>query len=59
MFVQKEVIGGFNTSLTYWSSTERDADNAFGVDFSQGTWYGEPIPVLKNSAKAVRPMRQF
>jgi hypothetical protein len=53
------MIGGFNTSLTYWSSTEIDGGQAYGIDFGQAGEMGEWIPVIKTSVKGVRPIRRF
>jgi hypothetical protein len=59
LFSGRQMIGGFNTSLTYWSSTEIDGGQAYGIDFGQAGEMGEWIPVIKTSVKGVRPIRRF
>jgi len=52
----KDMVGGFNSGPIYWSSTEIDANQAYGVSLDEPmNW----VPVAKNSMHAVRPIRAF
>lgn len=56
MYLQKFDIGGFNFSFTYWSSTEFNANDAWGQGFS----FGAPANVTKTiSTVYVRSVRAF
>jgi uncharacterized protein (TIGR02145 family) len=39
MYLQKSVIGGFNTIGDYWSSSEWHSDSSFGQNFESGSQY--------------------
>jgi hypothetical protein len=59
LYCARAIVGDFNDGWTYWSSTETDAEQAYGIDWDQGGVNGNRIPVLKNSALGVRPIRAF
>lgn len=52
----KDIVGGFNSGTIYWSSTEIDANNAYGVSVDDPMNWG---PLFKNTMRAVRPIRAF
>jgi hypothetical protein len=49
LYNQKNIIGGFNNGI-YWSSTQANVNDAFGIDFTSG----EPISDTKNLFHFVR-----
>ena len=51
MYNQKNMLGGFNNGI-YWSSTQANVNEAFGINFTSG----EPISDDKNANHLVRPI---
>jgi hypothetical protein len=54
LYQQKDIIGGFRP-YSYWSSSERDASNAWFQNFSNGKQHLQ----LKTAGYALRPVRRF
>ncbi len=54
LYAQKNVVGGFNTSAIYWSSTEASGSGALDVDFSGGGMYngGKTSPLNVRCVRA-------
>jgi hypothetical protein len=55
LYVQKATVGGFSTGY-YWSSTERDASNAWLQSFAAGY---QPSTTKADPSYYVRPVRAF
>ncbi|MCP3908486.1 MAG: DUF1566 domain-containing protein, partial [Oceanicoccus sp.] len=55
LYRQKDVVGGFNTNVYYWSSTEKDAHSAWCLPFSDG----EHSHTAKSLTQGVRAVRSF
>lgn len=58
MYAKKDIIGGFNTSHVYWSSTENlsSISDALSVDFSNGLIFNDGSD-SKANLRYVRPIR--
>ena len=54
LYNQKNVVGGFEDS-PYWTSTERDINYAWKLNFADGSW----IPGAKFNPARVRAVRAF
>ncbi|MEI6586169.1 MAG: DUF1566 domain-containing protein [Sediminibacterium sp.] len=54
LYINREVVGGF-TGTNYWSSTQRDNDNAWSQNFKIGYQYGYD----KSLSDYVRAIRAF
>jgi hypothetical protein len=55
IYLNKDIIGGFGTTTSYWSSTEIGQDVAWCQFFETGLQYG----VFKSSAHKIRALRTF
>jgi uncharacterized protein (TIGR02145 family) len=55
LYLNREVIGGFNNSFQYWSSTENNASGAFNIFFGGGDIGSSG----KQNMYKVRPVRIF
>lgn len=55
LYNNKDVIGGFTTGTSYWSSSEVSSDGAYGINFSNGT----KVKYYKNGSGRIRPISYF
>lgn len=55
IYLNKNLIGGFNSTAHYWSSTEYNSSEAFKQTFSNGYQYN----YYKNTDNCVRAIRYF
>jgi hypothetical protein len=57
LYYRKSILTGFSTNSAdvYWSSTEVNASQAYGINFSTGYYF----PTYKTSNGLVRPIRAF
>ena len=54
LYLQRNLVGGFENSV-YWSSTQSDKDNGWGVNFANG----DTVLVKKDVILKFRPVREL
>lgn len=54
MYLQRTLIGGFNTSNAYWSSSQYDATNAWESYFGTGNQDPENKSYVTYGVRAIR-----
>lgn len=55
LYNNKEIIGGFSTGSSYWSSSETASNGAYGVNFSTGA----KVSYYKDGSARIRPISYF